>query len=88
MLTKTMDSHHLGRGDNDMCEKLSQIKSRCLVIGISSDILFPISEQKFIAANIKNATLEIIDSIYGHDGFLLENETISTLLNKLTIKII
>ena len=84
MLTKTMDSHHLGRGGNSAIEKLSQIKSRCLVIGISSDLLFPVSEQEFIAANIKNATLEIIESIYGHDGFLLEDDTISRLLKKLT----
>ena len=84
MLTKTMDSHHLGRGDVDACEKLAQIKSRCLVIGISSDILFPVSEQQFIAQHIKNASLEIIDSVYGHDGFLLENETITALLEKLT----
>jgi homoserine O-acetyltransferase len=84
MLTKTMDSHHLGRGDMNASEKLSQIKSRCLVIGISSDLLFPVSEQEFIAANIKNANLEIIESIYGHDGFLLEDDTISRLLKNLT----
>jgi homoserine O-acetyltransferase len=79
-----MDSHHLGRGGMNASEKLSQIKSRCLVIGISSDLLFPVSEQEYIAKNIKNATLEIIESIYGHDAFLLENDTISRLLNKLT----
>jgi homoserine O-acetyltransferase len=83
-LTKSMDSHHLGRGFVDAKEALGKIKSKCLVIGISSDILFPITEQEFIAENIENATLEIIDSIYGHDGFLLENEIITSLLKKLT----
>jgi homoserine O-acetyltransferase len=73
----------LGRGGMSAIEKLSQIKSRCLVIGISSDLLFPVSEQEFIATNIKNANLEIIESIYGHDGFLLEDDTISRLLKKL-----
>ncbi len=83
MLTKTMDSHHLGRGIMEAEEKLALIQSKTMVIGISSDLLFPVKEQSFIAAHIPNAKIEIIDSIYGHDGFLLENEKITKLLNNL-----
>jgi len=50
------------------------------VISISSDVLFPTSEQELLAAYIPNAKLEIIDSYYGHDGFLLEFETIENLV--------
>ena len=82
MLSKAMDSHHLGRGRNSVENALSQITAETLVIGIDSDILFPVSEQKFIAEHIKNAKLEVISSLYGHDGFLIETEKISTLLKK------
>ena len=82
MLTKSMDSHHLGRGINEAEEKLSKIKAKTMVIGISSDILFPVHEQAFIAKHIPSAKLEIIDSFYGHDGFLLEDEKLNTLLDQ------
>ena len=51
---------------------LSKIKADTLVIGIDSDVLFPIEEQKFMAQNIPNATFAPIKSLFGHDGFLLE----------------
>ena len=82
MLSKAMDSHHLGRGRNSVENALNQITAETLVIGIDSDILFPVSEQKFLAEHIKNAKLEVISSLYGHDGFLIETEKISTLLKK------
>ena len=80
MLSKAMDSHHLGRGRNSVETALKQITAETLVIGIDSDILFPVSEQKFLAEHIHNAKLEVISSLYGHDGFLIETEKISTLL--------
>jgi homoserine O-acetyltransferase len=83
MLTKSMDSHHLGRGLIEAEERLSKIKSTTLVIGISSDLLYPVSEQAFLAKYIPEAKLEIIDSFYGHDGFLLEDEKLNTLLKQL-----
>jgi homoserine O-acetyltransferase/O-succinyltransferase len=82
-LTKSMDSHHLGRGILDAESMLAKIQSKTLIIGISNDVLFPAKEQSFLAAHIPHATLEIIDSVYGHDGFLLENERITQLLNNL-----
>ncbi|HLP22047.1 MAG TPA: homoserine O-acetyltransferase [Chitinophagales bacterium] len=82
LLSRAMDSHHVGRRRGSMEQALAQVKAKTLVIGISSDILFPISEQKFIAANIPGAVFEEIDSPYGHDGFLIETEKISGLLRK------
>ena len=82
-LTKSMDSHHLGRGNKDAIELLGQIQSKCMVIGISSDLLFPVIEQEFLARHIKQSSIEIIESSYGHDGFLLENQTLTSLLNRL-----
>jgi len=48
-----------------------------MVIGISSDVLFPSSEQSRLANEIPNAQLLIVDSDYGHDGFLVETKVIS-----------
>lgn len=85
-LTKSIDSHHLGRGELEAEERLGGIKSSALVIGISTDILYPLVEQEFIARHIPDAKMEIIDSFYGHDGFLLESDKITTLLMQLINK--
>ncbi len=79
-LSKIMDSHDIGRGRNGLHAALSEIQSRTLVIGVNSDQIFPIQEQKFIAKNIPNAEFLEINSIYGHDGFLLEQEQLTEVL--------
>ena len=55
---------------------LGQIKAKTLVIGLKSDLLFPLTEQQFLARHIPWARFTAIDSVYGHDGFLLEAEAI------------
>lgn len=79
-LTKAMDSHNLGRHYGSAKAALRRIKSRALVIGLATDILFPVNEQQFIADHIPGAHLEILDSDYGHDGFLTEYEPITALI--------
>ncbi len=71
-LSKSMDSHNIGRGRRSIQFALKNIRAKTLVIGISSDILFPYTEQEFLAEHIPGAELNIIHSNYGHDGFLLE----------------
>lgn len=75
-LTKAMDSHNVGRKRVSIENALARIKAQTLVIGINSDILFPISEQEFLAKYIPNSQLLTINSIYGHDGFLVEHQKI------------
>ncbi|MCU0446043.1 MAG: homoserine O-acetyltransferase [Microscillaceae bacterium] len=79
-LSKAMDSHNVGRGRGSIESALSLIQARTLVLGIRSDVLFPIQEQQFLATHLPNAQLVEIDSIYGHDGFLIEYEQISKVL--------
>ncbi|WP_242692034.1 homoserine O-acetyltransferase family protein [Aridibaculum aurantiacum] len=76
-LSKTMDAHDIGRDRRSVEEALTSITAKALVIGISSDILFPVLEQEYIAKHIRNGQLAVIDSDYGHDGFLLEFEKIA-----------
>jgi homoserine O-acetyltransferase len=65
-----------------VAEALQKIKARTLVVGIDSDILFPINEQKFLVDHIPDARLEIMTSLYGHDGFLVEFEQLSSHIKK------
>jgi homoserine O-acetyltransferase len=51
-------------------------------VGISSDILCPLTEQEFLAQHIPNAQLIEIHSDYGHDGFMVESILISEHLAK------
>jgi homoserine O-acetyltransferase len=75
-LSKSMDSHNVGRGRGSVIEALHMIKAKTLSIGIRSDLLFPVEEQEYLAAHIEGARFRQIDSYYGHDGFLLEFEQI------------
>lgn len=75
-LSKSMDAHNVGRNRQGITDALNKIKARTLVISISSDLLFPPSEQEFLTAHIPGAVYKAIDSDYGHDGFLLEYEQI------------
>lgn len=80
VLSKSMDSHNVGRGRTSIITALSRIKAKTLILSLEGDILFPPDEQEFLAEHIPDAKLELIRSDYGHDGFLLEFEQISTVI--------
>jgi homoserine O-acetyltransferase len=77
-LTYAMDSHNLARGRAvTVAEVLQGFRQNTLIIGISSDIISPVQEQIFLKENIPQSQLVIIDSLYGHDGFLIETDQIT-----------
>ncbi|KAG6816570.1 hypothetical protein H0H87_004930 [Tephrocybe sp. NHM501043] len=63
--------------DADMRAALGQLPPRALVIGVTSDNLFVPIEQQLIAAHVPSASLVLLDSHDGHDGFLLEFEAMN-----------
>ncbi|KAF7337402.1 Homoserine O-acetyltransferase [Mycena sanguinolenta] len=63
--------------DAALAALLATLPPRPLVISISSDILCPPREQALLAQNIPEADLVVIDSVAGHDGFLVEHERIN-----------
>ena len=81
-LSKTMDSHNVGRGRGGIHKALSAVKAKTLIVGIQTDILFPFDEQVQIAAHIPHAKLKFIHSKFGHDGFLIEFDQMLHLLEK------
>ncbi len=83
LLTKAMDSHNIARNrGGDLKKVLASIPQRTLIVGITSDILCPLAEQEFLADNMPNSTLISIDSLYGHDGFMVETERIGHCLKE------
>jgi homoserine O-acetyltransferase len=82
VLTKALDSHNVGRKRKGVREALAQIKAHSTIIGVTTDNLFPVEEQKFIADNVVEADYFELDSKYGHDGFLLETTKITRILNQ------
>ena len=82
-LTELMDTHQLARGRaKSSGEVLTKIKQPSLVMGISSDILCPPAEQKYLAEHLVDSEYYEIDSTYGHDGFLIESEKIGKILQE------
>ncbi|MVM39067.1 homoserine O-acetyltransferase [Spirosoma sp. HMF3257] len=81
-LSKVMDSHNVGRNRGSILNALGQIKAHTLVVGIRSDLLFPPVEQQFLARHIPDAAYEEIDSLYGHDGFLIEFRPLANMIRK------
>jgi homoserine O-acetyltransferase len=80
-LTKSIDSHNVGRNRGGVELALKLVKAKTLVIGISSDRLFPVEEQQFLTKNINGAVYHEIHSLFGHDGFLIEYEVLTTIIN-------
>lgn len=82
-LSDVMNTHNIARGRGALTEVLRRIKTPIVVGGITSDRLYPIYQQQQISDYIPSAgQLHKIDSIYGHDGFLIETEAIGKLVSE------
>lgn len=79
-LSKAMDSHNVGRGRKSIAAALNEVKANTLVIGVENDVLFPITEQQFLACHIPDAKFSSISSAYGHDGFLIETDKLTSII--------
>ncbi|KAI0114958.1 homoserine O-acetyltransferase [Daldinia grandis] len=72
-------------GDSALLSVLSVVPPGALVVSVETDALFLPEQQERLAACLPNATLAMLKSSDGHDGFLLEFEQLGTLiLGKLT----
>ncbi len=86
-LVSAMNSHDVGRDRGGVEEALSKISCPTLVLGVDSDRLFPLSGQELIANNVSGplvgGELQVIQSEYGHDGFLIEAKEVGARLKLL-----
>ena len=86
-LVNAMNSHDVGRDRESVESALSKITCKTLVLGLDSDRLFPLSGQKIIAEHISGelygGELQVIQSEFGHDGFLIEIQEVGSRLKGL-----
>jgi homoserine O-acetyltransferase len=86
-LVDAMSSHDVGRDRGGIAAALGRITAPSLVLGIDSDRLYPVEDQRVVAAGIPS-TLDgdeplVLASDFGHDGFLIEREQVGTALRRL-----
>jgi len=81
-LTKAMDSHDIARGRGSDEAILNRVKIPVLVVGVDSDLLYPVEEQQELARLLANGTYEEISSYHGHDAFLIEFEKLNKIIRR------
>ncbi len=84
VIARAMDSHDVGRDRGGVATALERITARTLVAGIDSDRLYPLRQQQELATLIPTAgDLRVVDSLHGHDGFLIETDQVGALARDL-----
>ena len=81
-LSRAMDTHDIARGRGEIDALLSELGVRALFVGISSDVLYPAREVEGVAARWPSARYELVESIHGHDAFLIEGETVNAVIRE------
>jgi homoserine O-acetyltransferase/O-succinyltransferase len=83
VLTDALSSHDVGRGRGGVPTALAGCTVPVIVGGITSDRLYPLRLQEELAALLPTCPeLNVVDSIYGHDGFLVETEAVGKLIRQ------
>jgi homoserine O-acetyltransferase len=72
ILIDAMDTHDLARGRGAYEDVLRGLRQPVLVGSINSDALYVPADQHQLVRLLPNAELLEIDSIHGHDGFLID----------------
>jgi homoserine O-acetyltransferase len=80
-LTEAMISHDIGRGRGGVAAALESISVPVVAVSIDTDRLFPVRLQAEIADFAPHAApLVTISSPFGHDGFLVEVESVGNVI--------
>ncbi|MEU1660767.1 homoserine O-acetyltransferase [Streptomyces griseofuscus] len=84
VLTEAMNAHDTGRSRGGLRSALARVTAPTLVAGVDSDRLYPLAQQHELAAAIPGADrTRVVQSPYGHDGFLIETEQVGALVTEL-----
>ena len=86
LITKAMDNFDPARGYASEQTALERIRARVLLVGISSDWLFPAAEVRALAERMIEAGVAAkyaeLQSSHGHDGFLAEPQLLAEFINR------
>jgi len=85
-ITWAMDFHDVGIERGGIEKALSSVDIPALCIGINTDALYPVEEQKQIAELMPYSEYAEINSIHGHDSFLIEFEQLEKVIAKFLSK--
>jgi homoserine O-acetyltransferase/O-succinyltransferase len=81
VLSEAMNQHDVGRGRGGVAPALAGVRADVTVAGIDSDRLYPLHLQRELARHLPHPRpVEVIRSLSGHDGFLVETGQIGTVL--------
>ena len=83
VLSEAMNHHDVGRDRGGIAAALGTVTAKVTIVGMSSDWLYPIRLQQELGELIPTATaLEIVHSLSGHDGFLVESGPLGEILTR------
>ena len=80
-LCRGMLTHDIGRDRGGVTMALSHVRARTLVVAVDTDRLFSPSQSLTIATGVPHGFYREIRSDHGHDGFLIEAEQATELLD-------
>ena len=81
-LCRSMLSHDVGRDRGGVAEALKSVTARTLAVAVDSDRLFYPEQVWQMASGISGAFYREIHSDHGHDGFLIESDQLTALLDE------
>ncbi|GJF17317.1 homoserine O-acetyltransferase [Mycolicibacterium cyprinidarum] len=82
-LTEALSSHDVGRDRGGVEAALRGCSVPAVVGGITSDRLYPLRLQEELAELLPGCdALDVVNSEYGHDGFLLETDEVGQLIRR------
>lgn len=79
-ILNAFDTHDVGRNRGGREKALATIECPTIVIGITTDMIFPPADMRRLASEIPGARYCEIRSEFGHDGFLVEHRQLNNLL--------
>jgi homoserine O-acetyltransferase/O-succinyltransferase len=81
VLSEAMNHHDVGRGRGGAARALGGVRVDVTVAGIASDRLYPLGLQQELGRMLPgDRPVAVIESDYGHDGFLLELEQVGAIV--------
>ena len=84
VLSKAMDTFDLTRGYSSETQAFRRIQARVLLVGISSDWLFPATDILALSERMQRAGVQAsyreLRSAHGHDGFLADAKVLARLI--------
>lgn len=71
-LLRGLNTHDIGRGRGGIQESIKQMKAKIVLLGFTHDLIYPADTIRSFAHLLPNSTFCLVNTTYGHDGFLTE----------------